>query len=56
VLKALMSGGREEATLFLDAVETELRSVMLLTGSATIEALRRAPHIIGRELEAYLTP
>jgi isopentenyl-diphosphate delta-isomerase len=54
VLRALHVGGREAAARFLDAVETELRAVMLLTGSADIAALRRAPRIIGGDLRAWL--
>jgi len=53
-LKALTSGGRAGALAFFDAVEAELRAVMLLTGSADVAALRRAPKILGSELRAWL--
>lgn len=53
-LKALATGGRDGAMRFFDGVETELRAVMLLTGSADVAALRRAPRILGSELRAWL--
>lgn len=53
-LQALVSGGRVGAAAFFEAVETELRAVMLLTGSANLEALRKAPRVLGSELRAWL--
>lgn len=53
-LKALVAGGRDGAARFLEGVESELRAVMLLTGSANIAALRGAPRILGSELRAWL--
>jgi isopentenyl-diphosphate delta-isomerase len=53
-LKALVAGGRAGAMAFLEGVENELRAVMLLTGSPTLTALRRAPRILGSELRAWL--
>jgi isopentenyl-diphosphate delta-isomerase len=53
-LKALMAGGRAGAAAFLAGVEAELRAVMLLTGSANLEALRTAPRILGSELRAWM--
>lgn len=53
-LKALASGGRSGATAFLEGVETELRAIMLLTGSPNLAALRRIPRIIGSELRAWM--
>ncbi len=53
-LKALTHGGRAAATRFLEGVENELRAVMLLTGSADLAALRRAPRILGSELRAWI--
>jgi isopentenyl-diphosphate Delta-isomerase len=53
-LKALFSGGREAAHAFFDAIERELRAVMLLTGSGDVAALRRAPKVLGSELRAWL--
>jgi isopentenyl-diphosphate delta-isomerase len=53
-LKALTAGGRAGATAFFEAVERELRAVMLLTGSSNLAALRRAPRIIGSDLRAWI--
>lgn len=55
VLRALASGGREGALAYLDAVENELRAVMLLTGSRDLPALRRAPRVVVGELAAWLS-
>ena len=38
----------------LDGVERELRAVMLLTGSADVAALRRAPRVIVGELASWV--
>lgn len=54
VLKALRSGGTDGALAFLDAVERELRAAMLLTGSRTVDALRRAPRVLSAELIGWL--
>ena len=54
VLKALREGGREGATAFLDAVKTELRTAMLLTGSRDVAALRKAPRVLSGELLGWL--
>ena len=54
VLKALTAGGRAGALALLDAVEAELRAVMLLTGSNDLAALRAAPRVLGSELRAWL--
>jgi isopentenyl-diphosphate delta-isomerase len=54
VLRALSSGGRPAAIAFLDAVEAELRSAMLLTGSRDVAALRRAPRVVVGELAAWI--
>lgn len=53
-LKALTSAGKEGAHAFFAGVEAELRAIMLLTGSADVAALRRAPRILGSELRAWL--
>ena len=57
VLKALLNdgGGRGAAVALLDAVEAELRAVMLLTGSRSVPALRRAPRVISGELRSWLS-
>jgi len=54
VLKALTAGGRAGAIAFLTGVLTELRAVMLLTGSKDVAALRKAPRILGSELHAWI--
>jgi isopentenyl-diphosphate delta-isomerase len=54
VLRALSAGGRQGATAFLEAVETELRAAMLLTGSRDISALGRAPRVVLGELGSWL--
>jgi isopentenyl-diphosphate delta-isomerase len=55
VLKALVSGGRGAAVAYLDAMEVELRTAMLLTGSADISALSRAARVIGGDLSAWIS-
>jgi isopentenyl-diphosphate delta-isomerase len=50
-LKALHEGRIDS---FFDGVEAELRAAMLLTGSGTVEALRRAPRVVGGELSVWL--
>jgi isopentenyl-diphosphate delta-isomerase len=54
VLKALTAGGRAGAVAFLESVLTELRAVMLLTGSRDLAALRQAPCIMGAELRLWI--
>lgn len=53
VLQAITEGGREGAARFLDAVILELRAAMLLTGSRSVAALRRAPRLLGPRLSAW---
>ncbi len=54
VLKALDAGGAAGVHRFFDAVERELRAIMLLTASPTIAALRQAPRILGPGLRMHL--
>jgi isopentenyl-diphosphate delta-isomerase len=54
LLKALVSGGRAKAAELLDAVLAELRAAMLLTGSANLAALRRAPRVLGGDLWSWV--
>ncbi|MDQ3034120.1 MAG: type 2 isopentenyl-diphosphate Delta-isomerase [Myxococcota bacterium] len=54
VLQALQEGGRAGAEAYLDRVESELRAVMLLTGSSTLDELRSAPRVIGPELARWI--
>lgn len=55
VLRALASGGRAGAIAALEAIESELRSVMLLTGSPDVASLRRAPRVVVGELAAWIS-
>jgi len=52
-LQALLEGGPERASAFLESVESELKAVMLLTGSADINALRSAPTLCGGPLQRW---
>ena len=54
VLKALREGGKDGAIAFLDAVESELRAAMLLTGCRDLGALRNAPRVLSAELLGWL--
>ena len=55
VLRALSAGGRAAALAYLDAVESELRAAMLLTGSPDVASLRRTPRVVVGELSAWLS-
>jgi isopentenyl-diphosphate Delta-isomerase len=52
-LQALLDGGPEAAASYLEGVEAELKAVMLLTGSADVDALRRVPILCGGSLRAW---
>ena len=54
MLKALKAGGRDAAIAYLDGILTELRAIMLLTGSADVAALRKAPRLLGAELRLWV--
>ena len=54
VLKAHREGGRAGAEAFLEGIEREVRAIMLLTGSADVAALRRAPRVIVGELASWI--
>jgi isopentenyl-diphosphate delta-isomerase len=45
VLQALRKGGEAGAEAYLDRVERELRTVLLLTGCRTLSQLERAPRV-----------
>ena len=53
-LQALEAGGPSGARRFFDAVEAEIRGVLLLTGSPNLAALRRAPRVLVGELKDWL--
>lgn len=53
VLRALTQGGRDGAMAFLQGVAHTVRSIMLLTGSRTVEDLQRAPTILGPRLSRW---
>ncbi|MDP9035211.1 MAG: type 2 isopentenyl-diphosphate Delta-isomerase [Myxococcota bacterium] len=55
VLRALSAAGREGVMALLDRVEGELMAAMLLTGSRTLDSLRRAPRVVRGELMEWLT-
>lgn len=54
VLRALHEGGRAGAVHFLEGIESELRTAMLLVGARDVAALQHAPRVIGGELAAWL--
>ncbi len=54
VLKALVAGGRAKAGELLDSILAELRAAMLLTGSADLADLRRAPRVLGGDLSSWV--
>ncbi|HEU4412183.1 MAG TPA: type 2 isopentenyl-diphosphate Delta-isomerase [Polyangiaceae bacterium] len=54
VLKALVNEGAEAADRFLDQVEAELRTAMLLTGSRRAHDLRRAGRVLTGELRDWV--
>ena len=54
VYQAFIQGGEAGARAFLESVERELRSVMLLCGAKTIEELQRAPRVITGELSNWM--
>jgi len=53
-LQELERGGREGVSGFFDLIEAELRTAMLLTGSRSVEDLRRAPRVIIGELSDWV--
>ena len=55
VFIALTEGGRDGAVAFLQRVENQLRSVMLLCGAGNVAELRRAPRMIGPNLQQWMT-
>jgi isopentenyl-diphosphate delta-isomerase len=54
LLAAYVSGGASAVEKLLDRVERQLRTVMLLTGSRDLDALRGKPRIIGPALARWI--
>jgi len=54
ILRALSVGGEEGVGAYLEGVTEELRAVMLLTGSRSIQELRSAPRVISGELQRWM--
>lgn len=54
LLQALVHRGEDGLRDHLDAIERELRTVMLLTGSRRVEDLRRAPRLVTGELHDWI--
>jgi isopentenyl-diphosphate Delta-isomerase len=54
VLQALNEGGESGANAYLERVERELATVLLLTGSRNLAQLERAPRILRGELKDWL--
>jgi isopentenyl-diphosphate delta-isomerase len=54
VLQAFNEGGEAGAEQFLERVENELKTVMLLTGSRTLSHLARAPRVLRGALKDWL--
>ncbi len=52
--KPTLAEGREATISQLDAIETELRAAMLLTGSRDLAALRRCPRVILGALAGWI--
>jgi len=54
LLQAYVRGGRAEVERWLDAVERELRVVMLLTGAKRVADLGRVPRVIAGPLKDWM--
>ncbi|NOZ89470.1 MAG: type 2 isopentenyl-diphosphate Delta-isomerase [Crenarchaeota archaeon] len=53
-IRAYAEAGREGVSRLLDAFRLELRAALFLTGSRSVEELRRAPLLVGPLLESRL--
>ena len=54
VYRAYRDGGIPAAVDFIEQMKLEMRAAMLLTGSRTIEQLRRQPVVLGERIRAWL--
>jgi isopentenyl-diphosphate delta-isomerase len=54
VYQAFLEGGVNGARSFLQRIERELRSIMLLCGAKTIEELQQAPRVVTGELRDWI--
>lgn len=55
LLKALTADGEAGARRFLDGVEAELRTVMLLVGARNVSAMRKAPTVQGGRIARWVS-
>ncbi len=55
VFRAYREGGLAAARRFVERLETELRTAMVLTGSRNIDALGRVPTVLGPRLRAWVS-
>lgn len=54
VMQAYYQGGGDAVRFYLEQVVDGIRTAMMLTGSANLEALRRAPRVIRGELRQWI--
>jgi isopentenyl-diphosphate delta-isomerase len=55
MLQALREGGEAGAEAYIERVERELKTIMLLTGSRRVEDLERAPRVVVGQLKDWLS-
>ena len=55
LLQAYMKGGKDAAIQWLEVFISGIRTTLALTGSRTVQELRRAPRMIGANLERWLS-
>ena len=55
VFQAFEEGGASGASAFLDTVEAQLRTVMLLCGARTVRDLQRVPRVIAGDLKEWIS-
>ena len=54
MLQSIREHGEKGAHAFVDSIEAEIRAAMLLTGSSSLDALRKTEKIVVGELAAWL--